>query len=100
MLAASEALAAFPDGFDVGFRNDFANFTTRVPHEEIKIPVRINHGKKDGDIPPTQAQNAADLLPNCEINLIEDAWHIINLHPQYASEIFPANVEFVRKHLK
>ena len=84
-IAAGEALAAFPEGYDVGFQNDFGNFATRIPHEEIKVPVRIVHGTKDGDIPTSQAQQAADLLPNCELNLIEGGWHILNFHHDYAS---------------
>lgn len=99
LLGAGDMTAAFSDGYDAGFKNDFANFLVRIPHEEVNIPVRIVHGTKDGDIPPTQAQQAADLLPNCELNLIENGWHIINFHPTYANEIFPANVEFFRKHL-
>ena len=52
LIGAGEFGAAYPEGFDVGFKNDFRNFETRVPHEEINVPVRIVHGTKDGDIPP------------------------------------------------
>ena len=55
LVTAGEALAAYPESFDNGFRNDMNNFPVSIPLEEIKVPTMINHGDKDKDIPLSQA---------------------------------------------
>ena len=43
--------------------------------EEVRVPVRLWHGKKDRTFSFHLAEQMAARLPNCELRLVEDAGH-------------------------
>jgi pimeloyl-ACP methyl ester carboxylesterase len=43
--------------------------------EEVRVPVRLWHGKKDRTFSFRLAEQIAKRLPNCEFHLVEDAGH-------------------------
>jgi pimeloyl-ACP methyl ester carboxylesterase len=43
--------------------------------EEVRVPVRLWHGKKDRTFSFHLAEQIAARLPNCELRLVEDAGH-------------------------
>ena len=43
--------------------------------EEVRVPVRLWHGKKDRTFSFRLAEEIATRLPNCEFHLVEDAGH-------------------------
>jgi pimeloyl-ACP methyl ester carboxylesterase len=43
--------------------------------EEVRVPVRLWHGKKDRTFSFRLAQQIAARLPNCELHLVEEAGH-------------------------
>jgi pimeloyl-ACP methyl ester carboxylesterase len=45
------------------------------PLEEVRVPVRLWHGKKDRTFSFRLAEQIATRLPNCEFRLVEDAGH-------------------------
>lgn len=56
------------------------------PLEEVRVPVRLWHGKKDRTFSFRLAEEIAARLPNCEFHLIERAGHY-SLPIRYAHEI-------------
>ena len=52
--------------------------------EEVHVPVRLWHGKKDRTFSFRLAEQIAARLPNCEFHLVNDAGHyslpIRNMH--------------------
>jgi pimeloyl-ACP methyl ester carboxylesterase len=45
------------------------------PLEDVQVPVRLWHGKKDRTFSFSLAEQIAARLPNCEFNLVADAGH-------------------------
>jgi pimeloyl-ACP methyl ester carboxylesterase len=45
------------------------------PLEEVAVPVRLWHGKKDRSFSPALAQEVAGRLPNCVARYVENAGH-------------------------
>jgi pimeloyl-ACP methyl ester carboxylesterase len=45
------------------------------PLEEVRVPVRLWHGKKDRTFSFRLAEQVATRLPNCEFHLVDDAGH-------------------------
>ena len=66
--------------------------------EEIKVPVLVCHGDKDGEIPFSQAQQASDLIPGAELYKQEGGWHMMVMHAK-GFEVQEHQIEFAKKHL-
>jgi pimeloyl-ACP methyl ester carboxylesterase len=43
--------------------------------EEVRVPVRLWHGKKDRTFSFRLAEQVATRLPNCEFHLVDGAGH-------------------------
>jgi pimeloyl-ACP methyl ester carboxylesterase len=56
------------------------------PLEEVRVPVRLWHGKKDRTFSYRLAEQIAARLPNCELHLVENAGHY-SLPIRYTAEI-------------
>ena len=50
--------------------------------ERIKAPTLIVHGDRDETVPLAQSQKAADLIPNCRLEVIKGADHTYS-YPQH-----------------
>lgn len=54
-----------------------------IDFKEIKVPVLIVAGDKDGDVPIAQGQQAADGIPNAEFCKVEGGWHLLCFHKDW-----------------
>ena len=73
----------FPQTFD-SVKAEFAEWREPCPLNEVKCKTYIVHGSKDKD-PLAAAELAKAQIPNSELHIIQDGWHILDLHPEYDS---------------
>ena len=67
-----------------GFDNDMAQFrrldlqdADRLPRQQIQSPTLIVHGTHDRDVPYQHAQTAARDIPNAQLHIIPNGWHLL-----------------------
>ena len=81
-----------------GFLADMADFETPIDFASITVPTLVVHGDKDGDIPFSQAEQAANGIPNSELYKVENGWHCLMFHNDYKT-IYARETSFMKKHL-
>jgi pimeloyl-ACP methyl ester carboxylesterase len=61
----------------IGVMTDAEIYANRwgFPLEEVRVPVRLWHGRKDRTFSLRLAEQIATRLPNCEFHLVDDAGH-------------------------
>jgi len=62
--------------------------------EKINAPTLIVHGDQDETVPLAQSQKAADLIPNCRLEVIEGADHTYS-YPQHFKRMLDLISDFV-----
>ena len=78
--------------------NDLYELAKPINYAEIKAPTLIVHGKMDGDIPFSQAEQSSSQIPGAELYAVENGWHVMFLAPEW-KEVAQREIEFIRKHL-
>ena len=71
----------YPQSFD-SVKAEFAEWKEPCPLNQVQCKTYIVHGTKDKD-PLAAAELAKAQIPNSELHLIQDGWHILDLHPEY-----------------
>lgn len=67
-----------------GLENDMEQLRTwSVPLQELELPVLIQHGTHDSDVPFEHAERAARLLPQARLSPVEGGTHMLMLAPQW-----------------
>lgn len=80
MYAESQWLfIIYPQTFD-SVRQEFYDWEEPCPLKEVQCKAHIIHGTKDKD-PFAAAEKAHAEIPNSELHLIENGWHILDTHP-------------------
>lgn len=66
--------------------------------EKLNMPVLIVHGRNDGDVSFTHAEQAANRIPNSKLLALDDTDHLVFLSKEYIS-VKNNILEFVNSHL-
>ena len=68
------------DGQRLRLNYDFFSDAERIngyaSAEKIKVPTLIVHGDRDETVPLSQSQKAAEIIPDCRLEIIEGADHV------------------------
>ena len=64
----------------VGCNNDMQQFRAPIPFSNVYVPTMIAHGTCDSRIPISQAEQAANGIPNAILRKVEGASHLIVFH--------------------
>ena len=89
LVPASYDLPLYPENFETMKHEILYMYKEVIPLQEITVPVMIAHGKCDGDVPFSQAEQAHKLIPNSELFVVEDGWHLLALTSK-GKELFEA----------
>lgn len=67
-----------------GLENDFQQLQDwELELEELKLPVLIQHGTHDADVPFEHASSAAARLPDARLHRVEGGTHMLRLDPSW-----------------
>ena len=78
--------------------NDLYELAKPIELAGIKAPTLIVHGKMDGDIPFSQAEQSSSQIPGAELYCVENGWHCLFLASDW-KQIYQREVDFVKKSL-
>jgi pimeloyl-ACP methyl ester carboxylesterase len=62
--------------------------------EKIKVPTLIVHGDRDKTVPLAQSQKAADLIPDCHLEVIKEADHVYS-DPEHFNRMLDLISDFI-----
>ena len=64
-----------------GFDNDLRRFRTidRMPLDQVRCPALVVHGTHDGDVPFAHAEHSSSRIPNAELFVVDQGWHLLGL---------------------
>ena len=63
--------------------NDLYELAKPINYEGIRAPTLVVHGKMDGDIPFSQAEQSSSQIPGAELYGVENGWHVMFLAPEW-----------------
>ena len=66
---------------------------------KIKAPTLIVHGDQDRDVPITQSQKLANLIPNCQLKIIKGSDHSYT-QSVHAKKMLQAISQFILSHVQ
>jgi pimeloyl-ACP methyl ester carboxylesterase len=82
-----------------GMKNDIEQLkiVNDLPLKDIQAPTLIIHGTKDADVSVEDAKFAAQTIPNVELFLVPDGFHVMAITDSI-EEITRKRLEFLSKH--
>lgn len=68
-----------------------------LPIADIRIPTFLCHGRVDGDVPVTESEAVAKILPGSELFICEDGFHLMMLAASWRDIVY-RQMAFLKQH--
>ena len=96
-MKVQSGASCYPNTWN-GFQADVHGMEMKIAFEEIKVPVLICAGDKDGDVPVAQATQAHEGIPGAEKIIVEGGWHLLCFDKTWP-EVRAKQIAFMKKNL-